>query len=101
MVHCLVRADTVEHGFARVRAALEQAEIWEDAFTPRIRIVVGDIGQTRFGLSEAEFDDLCQRIDALYHLAADLALASSYLAIRKVNTFGMQNVFELCFARPL
>ena len=96
VVHCLVRAETVEHGFERVRAALEQADLWDESFAPRIRIVVGDIGQARFGLSEAEFDDLCQRIDAVYHLAADLALASSYLAIRKINTLSTQSVFELC-----
>ena len=96
VVHCLVRADTVEHGFERVRAALQEAEIWDEAFAARIRVVTGDICQARFGLSEADFEDLCQRIDAVYHLAADINLTLSYLAIRKVNTFSIRNVLELC-----
>ena len=96
VVHCLIRADNIEHGRERLRAALQQSEIWDEVVASRVRVVVGDIGQARFGLSEAEFKDLCQRIDAVYHLAADLTLASSYLAIRKVNTFSIRNVLELC-----
>ena len=96
VVHCIVRADHVKHGLDRLCAALRQSELWDEAFTPRIRVVVGDVGHARFGLSEAEFNDLSQRIDAVYHLAADLTLASSYLAIRRVNTFSIRNVLELC-----
>ena len=96
IVHCLVRADGVEHGFARIRAALEHAEIWDDAFESRIRVAVGDICVARFGLSDAEFDDLCRRIDAVYHLAADLSLVSSYASIRTVNASSLRNVLALC-----
>ena len=96
VVHCLVRADGVEHGLARIRAALEHAEIWDDAFESRIRVVVGDICAARFGLSDAEFDDLCRRIDAVYHLAADLSLVSSYASIRTVNASSLRNVLALC-----
>ena len=96
IVHCLVRADGVEHGFARIRAALEHAELWDDAFGPRIRVVIGDICAARFGLGDAEFDDLCRRIDAVYHLAADLSLVSSYASIRTVNASSLRNVLALC-----
>ena len=96
VVHCLVRADGVEHGFARIRAALEHAEIWDDAFGSRIRVAVGDICAARFGLSDAEFDDLGRRIDAVYHLAADLSLVSSYASIRTVNASSLRNVLALC-----
>ena len=99
IVHCLVQADNVEHGFERVRAALQDAEIWEEAFAPRIRVVVGDIGQVRFGLNAADFNDFCQRIDAVYHLAAEISLATSYIAIRKVNTLSIRNVLELCLRK--
>lgn len=99
VVHCLVQADNVEHGFERLRDALQHAEIWEEAFAPRIRVVVGDIGQARFGLNSADFTDLCQRIDAAYHLAAEISLTTSYIAIRKVNTRSIRNVLELCLRK--
>ncbi|MDE0699086.1 MAG: SDR family oxidoreductase [Boseongicola sp.] len=96
VVNCLVRADDVEHGFARTRAALEHADIWEDALGSRIRVTVGDICAARFGLGEAEFEDLRRRIDAVYHLAADLSLTSSYSSIRAVNSSSLRNVLALC-----
>ncbi len=99
LVHCIVRARSVDHGFGRIRAALERAGIWDESFAPRICVVVGDVAETRFGLNEADFDVLCQRIDAAYHLAASIDLVSSYLAIRKVNTFSLRNVLELCLRK--
>lgn len=95
-VHCIVRADSVAHGHERIRAALEQAEAWDDSFGPRIEVEVGDIGQAQCGLTTERFEGLCRRIDAVYHLAADINLLSSYLDIRKVNTFGVRNVLEIC-----
>ena len=96
VVHCLVRAADREHGLQRLRAALEEAEIWDEAFAARIRVVTGDIGAARFGLSQAAFDELARRIDAVHHFAADVSLSASYLAIRKTNAFSMRNVLELC-----
>ena len=98
IVHCLVRADNPGQGLDRVREALEQAELWDEAFAQRIQVVVGDIGQARFNLDSASFTDLCQRVDAVYHLAADINLTSSYLDIRAINTFSIRNVLELCLS---
>ena len=98
-VHCIVRADSVAHGHERIRAALQQAEVWDDSFAPRIEAAIGDIGHTRFGLATGHFDGLCGQIDAVYHLAADINLLSSYLGIRKINTFGVRNVLELCLRK--
>ncbi len=95
-IHCVVRAETAADGHARIRAAMQQAEIWDDAFAPRIVALPGDIGQARLGLSAEHFDALCRQTDAVYHLAADINLQSSYLDIRKNNTFGVSNVLELC-----
>lgn len=78
VVHCLVRAGGIEHGFQRMRDALKYAEIWEEDWAPRLHVVPGDVAEDRFGLSEADFDDLCQRIDAVYHLAADVGLVLLY-----------------------
>ena len=96
VVHCLVRAEHEAHGLERLRAALELADIWDDSFADRLRVVVGDICDARFGLSEPDFIGLCRRTDAVYHLAADLTLASAYRFIRRVNTFSIRNILQLC-----
>ncbi len=96
IVHCLVRAGSVEQGFARLRDALELAEILEDIPEERVRMVPGEITGERFGLGDAEFDRLCERIDAVYHLAADTGLVRSYADIRRTNVLGLRPVLELC-----
>ncbi len=98
IVHCLVRAENAEQGFARLRVALEQAEIWEEAFAPRLRVVLGDISEERFGLSEAVFAGLSQRIDAVYHVASNVGLVLSYADIREQNALGLRPVLELCLS---
>ena len=95
-VHCLVRADSVALGLERVRNAMQDAELWDEAFAPRIRVVAGDICRERLGLSEADFASLCHRIDAVYHLAAELSLFSSYAAMHTTNSLSLRNVFDLC-----
>ncbi len=94
-VHCLVRGDGVEEGQARLQFALEDAGLWSDEYRNRIRIVPGDICDQDFGLDKDQFTGLCQQIDAVYHLAADLSLASPYRKLRRINTFGLRNILEL------
>ena len=98
-VHCLVRAETADQGLERLRAKMEHSETWKDDFAPRLHIHTGDIAQTRLGLSRTDFDDLSRKIDAVYHLAATLSLATSYVAIRRVNTTSLRNVLELCLEK--
>ena len=96
VVHCLVRAESDAHGFERIRAAMEHSGLWDDAFGARIRVVVGDLRPARFGLSATDFDALCRRIDAVYHLAADVYLVGAYAALRETNVVALRNVLELC-----
>ena len=99
VVHCIVRANDVDHGFERLRAALQEGGIWDESFSPRIRVVIGNIGEAWFGLAAEQFDSLCQQIDAVYHLAADISLTSPYVDIRKTNTSSLRNVLELCLRK--
>ena len=96
IVHCLVRAESAEHGLERIREALEHAEVWEDDFAPRLRVVPGDMCAERFGLSDPAFENLSQRIDAVYHVASDVGLVLPYADIREMNVRGLRPVLELC-----
>jgi len=96
VVHCLVRARDAGHGKARVRAAMDEAGIWDEEFAPRIRALPGDITEPEFGLDRGAFAFLCERIDAAYHLAADVNVTSSYDDLRRKNTFSMRPILNLC-----
>ena len=98
-VHCLVRADKEDEGFTRVRHALEVAELWDESLAQRVRIIPGDLGFDRFGLSEEKFSDLCAQIDAVYHMGANTSLAQSYQQMRRTNVLGMRPVLALCLRK--
>ncbi len=100
-VTCIVRADHSQHAFSRIQAAFEEAEIWEDEFAPRIRAMAGDVHLPSFGLEPSQFADFYQRIDAVYHLAASLSVATPYVALRKINVFSIRSVLELCLTTRL
>ena len=99
VVHCLVRAESRARGLERIVGALDAAQLWDDAYAGRIRVWPGDIRAPRFGLPEQDFGRLCDQIDAVYHLAADLNLLSSYAAMREANTRSFRNVLELALLR--
>ncbi|MBE7171675.1 MAG: SDR family NAD(P)-dependent oxidoreductase [Williamsia sp.] len=95
VVVCLVRACDKQQGMERIRQALSLADLWQEAFGQRIRVIAGDICQPRFGLDGEQFEELKNSIDAVYHLAADLTLASPYNTIRQVNTNSIRHVLSL------
>ena len=100
-VICIVRADDSDHALARIRAAMEEAGTQDHELAPRIRALVGDIHLPRFGLEPSRFADLCRRIDAVYHLAASLTVATPYTALSRTNVFSIRSVLDLCLTTRL
>jgi thioester reductase-like protein len=99
VVHCLVRAESPARGRDRIRAGMTAAEIWDDAFAERITVWTGDVGEPLLGLAEEDFTRLAGEVDAVYHLAADLNLISSYPALRETNTRSLAGVLELALTK--
>ena len=65
--HCLVRADSVDKARQRVVSTLKCYGLWEPTFAPLINPMVGDMAQPFLGLTEEEFDDIADRVDAICH----------------------------------
>ncbi len=95
IVHCLVRAESADEGERRLKMVLKKTGLWNDNHWHRLRIIVGDVTKDQLGLSSESFANLCQCIDAVYHFAADLSLATSYLQLRLNNVFSIRNIIEL------
>lgn len=94
-VYCLIRDTSVDTAEKRLQSILQKNKLWEENYGDRIRTVVGDIDEHHFGLTDEQFADLCQRIDAVYHCAATLSLAVNYLRLRRNNVFSTRNIVEL------
>ena len=70
----------------------------------RITVRRADVSQPHFGLSAAEFAELADDLDVLWHSAADTTLAADISLLRRVNVDGTRNALALVEAgrrRPL
>jgi len=94
-IYCLVRAENADEGKQRLQNKLEIYPIWNETFNPRIIPVVGELSQPLLGLSESRFEHLASQIDVIYHNAAIVNFAYSYLGLKATNVLGTQEVLKL------
>jgi amino acid adenylation domain-containing protein/thioester reductase-like protein len=94
-LYCLVRAETLEAGRAKIQATLKQYQLWQDPFDVRIIPVLGNLGQFQFGLKPEQFNRLAQKIDGIYHCGAWVNILYPYSALEAANVTGTQEVLRL------
>jgi len=101
-IHCLVRAEDRDSGMARLRDQLAAiGSALETDREARIVPLIGDIEQPRLGLDEAQWQQLCTNVDAIYHLAASTNVLDDYATLRHTNVDPLQAVLELALAHHL
>jgi thioester reductase-like protein len=61
----------------------------------RLTVRRADVTEPRFGLSDAEFADLADDLDVLWHCAGDTTLDADLSQLRKVNVDGTRNALAL------
>lgn len=97
-VVCLIRADHPDAARTRLTHNLQRYGLWEEAFSDRIRPVVGDLNQPRLDLSETAFSNLAREIDAIYHSAGSTNAIYSYARLKATNVIGTQEILRLAAA---
>ncbi|KAF7502161.1 hypothetical protein GJ744_006875 [Endocarpon pusillum] len=84
-----VRAENVIHGFERVILAAKKARWWQDSYTERLEVWLGDLTNPRLGLSEEQWDRLHGRgaspIDTVIHNGAMVNWIEDYNTLKPVN----------------
>ncbi len=92
---CLVRAGSEDEAVNRIRTAMSSYLIWDDALLSRIRPVVGDLAEPRFGLAEAAYETLARQIDVIQHCGAVANFMYPYSALKPANVDGTAEVLRL------
>jgi amino acid adenylation domain-containing protein/thioester reductase-like protein len=94
-IYCLVRANSLEAGKARIRKNLEECKLWREELSDRITPVIGDLAKPLLGLKEQEFQEMAGTIDAIYHNGAFVNLVYPYSALKAANVLGTQEILRL------
>jgi amino acid adenylation domain-containing protein/thioester reductase-like protein len=94
-IHCLVRCETEEEGWSRLRRNLDQFSLWRESLPARVVILRGDMARPLLGLSEERFDALAAQLDAIYHCGAWVTGLYPYQTLKATNVSGTQEVLRL------
>ena len=91
-VICLVLGGSIPEATQRLAVGLERHQLTVD--WSRISLVLGDLSQPLFGMSDADYDSLKQAVDLIIHAGADVSLFSEYEKLKAVNVDGLGRVLE-------
>lgn len=94
-VYAHVRASTPEAGLERLRKAGKTYGIWEESWTDKIEVVLGDLSKPQFGLDSAVWKKLANEIDVIIHNGALVHWVYPYSQLRDANVIGTINVMNL------
>ncbi|OJJ49460.1 hypothetical protein ASPZODRAFT_1496779 [Penicilliopsis zonata CBS 506.65] len=95
-VVALVRGKTEEQALERIRSTCKAYGFWEESWSQRLQCVCGNLGEPRFGLSEAVWDDLTERVDAVIHNGALVHWVYPYSTLKPANVLGTMDALRLC-----
>ena len=67
-----------------------------DSDVSGVRLVLGNIEKEHFGLSETAYSALCDEVDCVFHVAANVHHAGDYADLERTNVTGTKNVIAFC-----
>lgn len=91
-----VRAKDSISGFERLIKTGETYGTWENKFSKRITVVLGDLSKEKFGKSNNDWNELCETIDVIIHNGALVHWGYPYEKLRDANVISTINVINLC-----
>ncbi len=94
-IHCLIRSSNQTEATKRLQRNMARYGLWLDSFSSRLRIVPGDLSQSRLGQTESNFSNLAETVEAIYHVGANVNFVYPYEALKAANVSGTQEILRL------
>jgi amino acid adenylation domain-containing protein/thioester reductase-like protein len=91
-VICLVRVGREEHLFQTLREFF--GDEWLDINQTKITVKTGDVGKKDLGMHKTDYNDSMQKVEMIYHCAADVRHYADEQESVAVNVDGTQNIIE-------
>lgn len=98
-VFCVVRASSQTQAEQRIKRSLFQYGINFEKSQRRITVVCAEISEDCWGMAEEEYVRLAERVDGVFHLAANTNHFSDYLSLKQANVIATKNIIDFCFLK--
>jgi thioester reductase-like protein len=100
VIHCLIRADSVQQAKQRLEQCLNSYGI-EQNLNPRIVPLSGDLSKPLLGLPDDLFHSLAEQIDVIYHNGAWVHHTLPYAQLKATNVLGTEEILRFaCCSKP-
>lgn len=96
-IYVLVRANNAEDGWARICEGLDTLDASESenrTWKRRVHPICGDLAKHNFGLSDADWKLLVDKVNVIYHNGALVNYVLDYAAMRDVNVGGTNEIIR-------
>jgi len=98
-IYCLVRNDSTEGAWNRLKNHLVQYGLWHAQQAHRIIVMAGNLGERHFGWTEADYEQLAGTITTIIHNGAWMNAMLPYAELRAVNVLGTLEILRFAAAR--
>lgn len=95
-VYAHVRAASKEAGFKRLRDAGKTYGIWDESWSAKIEVVLGDLSKPKFGWDETEYKKFADLVDVIVHNGALVHWVYPYSKLRDANVISTIEIMNLC-----
>ena len=84
----LVRAKDESAALSRVKNTCQAYGVWDDTWQHRIQCLVGELGPSHFGLSQAQWTQVTGEVDVIIHNGAQVHWINTYTTLKPPNVLG-------------
>ena len=93
-VYCLVRANDISAGLARITENMATYGLDSGDVGDRVQILCGDIADPHLGMREEAWKSLADQVDIVFHGAARMNWIESFKNLEAINVGGTANVLS-------
>lgn len=94
-IYCLVRANSNDEGFIRVKENLQKYNLYSKDLIERLYIIPGDLSYDNLGLDSKKFENLSKKINHIIHNGAYVNHMLPYSALKNSNVKGTVEIIRL------
>lgn len=94
-IYCLLRCDNAQHGLERLRQAALEKGISDLLDESRLSVMSGELTRPQLGLSQSQYQNLCEQADIIIHNASIINLMDPLSALYPTNVGGVTQILEI------
>ena len=101
-IYCLVRAESEKMAKKRLTDTFDKFKLkWHADYDHRVKVEVGDLSLSNFGMEDERYAYLLDTIEVIYHSGSSVSYVQPYQLIKKPNIDGLHHILHLAVTRKV